>query len=245
VFIYFAGLCAADPTTKDLAWLPADAAEQHAASRLYLKDLHALLTQVPARHIFLVADSCMEDDWIGTSAIGADPTVREMYQKKSRWVLASGVAAPQPEEGGQPEFSAFTRHFVEILRDQQLAYLTPLHLERELSARLQPAARQALRSGPLTGLGDDNGQFVFRLDGATPPAAEIRVPAKTDPRMDMLRQYIETGRTFSLPPDLKAQVLADLQGQVDALQKEIQGQRRRQEEGRLKTLEEWRRRPVK
>ncbi len=96
----------------------------------------------------------------------------------------------------------------------------------------------------MTGLGDDDGQFVFRLEGAEPPTSEIRVPVKEDPRIAMLRQYIETGRSFSLPPDLKNQVLADLEGQVDTLQKEIQGKRRQQEEGRLKKIEEWSRRPA-
>jgi len=61
----------------------------------------------------------------------------------------------------------------------------------------------------------------------------------------MLRQYIETGRSISLPPDLKNQVLGDLQGQVDTLQKEIQGKRRQQEEVRLKKIEEWSRRPAR
>ena len=97
-----------------------------------------------------------------------------------------------------------------------------------------------MRQGPMTGLGDEDGQFVFRLEGANPPAVEARVPAMEDPRVARLRQHIETGRTINLPPEIKTQVLADLQGQADALLQEIQETRRRQEEARAKRIETWR-----
>lgn len=240
LFVYFAGHCQVDPATKDVWWLPFDGAESHLNAALSLKEIWIQLSRVTAQHILLVADACVEDDLVGMSLISGDRTVREAYRKKSRWVLAAGVTAPQPESGGgQPAPSVFTRTLVEILRDQQLAYLTPLHLAEEMAQRLPPDASQTMRSGPMTGLGDDNGQFVFRLEGADPPTAEIRVPAKEDPRIAMLRQYIETGRSTSLPPDLKNQVLADLQGQVDTLQKEIQSKRRQQEEASLKKIKEW------
>jgi len=246
LFVYFAGHCQVDPATKDVWWLPSDGAENNLNSSLSLIELQMQISRMSAQHILLVADACVEDEMVGTSKISGDPTVREIYQKKSRWVLASGVPAPRPEgEGGQVAPSAFTRALVDFLRDQQLPYLTPLHLAQEMAERLPPTASQTLRSGPMTGLGDDDGQFVFRLEGANPPTAEIRVPAKEDPRIAMLRQYIETGRSISLPPDLKNQVLGDLQGQVDTLQKEIQGKRRQQEDVRLKKIEEWSRRPAR
>jgi hypothetical protein len=243
VILYFAGRCHLDPTTKEAWWLPADAVETNPASFLSHTDLQLLLASVPARHLLVVADSCVEEGLVGTSRIFGDPTVRDAYQKRSRWLLASGAAAPRPRDGGPPAPSAFSQTLVSILRDQQLLYVTPLHLAQELEERLPAAEKRSLTSGPMVGLGDDDGQFVFRLEGATPPAAEIRVPAKEEPRIARLRQHMETGRSLNLPQALKEQVLADLQGQVDNLQKETRERRRQQEEGRLKRLEERRKGP--
>jgi len=243
VILYFAGHCRLDPATGEGWWLPADANEANPASLLSHTDLQLLLAAVPARHLLLVADSCLEKGLAGESRIFSDPPVRELYQRRSRWLLASGATAPRPREGGQAGLSSFTQALVSVLRDQQLPYLTPLHLTQELEERLPAAEKQALTSGPMVGQGDEDGQFVFRLEGANLPAAELLVPAREEPRMARLRQHLETGRSLNLPEALKAEVLADLQGQVDGLQKAAREKRRQQEEARLKRLEERRKGP--
>lgn len=233
ILIYFAGRCAVDPQTKEVGWLPADAVENDATSYILLKDLQVLLSQVPARHVFVVADSCVGDALIGGTKITGDPTVREVYQRKSRWVLNAGVPAPQGE-GGKP--SAFTQAFVESLGENQLAYLTPLHLDLEMAKRLPPAANRTLKSGPMLGVGDDDGQFVLRLDGATPPTGETRVPGKEDPRIARVRWEIEQIREMPLRQALKEQAVASLQGQLDGIRKEMEEQRKKLELERLEAI---------
>lgn len=241
LLVYFAGHCQVDAATKEVWWLPADAQAQTPATLLALSEIQLSLAQLPARHILVIADTCVGEGLVGTSRISGDPTIRGLYQRKSRWVLSAGVPAPQPRGGGDRAApSPFTQALVDILRDQQLPYLTPLHLGQELAERLSPAERQMMQSGPMTGAGDEDGQFVFRLEGASPPAFEMRVPAKEDPRVVRLRQQIEIGRSISLPVPIKEQVLADLQRQVDVLQAEAHEQRRRQEEARLRAIEAWR-----
>jgi formylglycine-generating enzyme required for sulfatase activity len=233
ILIYFAGHCQVDPQTRDVGWLPSDAVENDATSFILLKDLQLLLAQIPARHLFLVVDSCVGDGLIGASKITGDPTVREVYQKKSRWVLGGGVSAPQGESG---KIGEFTQAFVSSLSENQLAYLTPLHLDQEMTKRLPPAANRTLRSGPMLGVGDDDGQFVLRMDGASLPSSEIRVPGKEDPRIARVRWEIEQIREMPLRQPLKEQAVASLQGQLEAVRKEMEEQRRKLEQERLEAI---------
>jgi hypothetical protein len=239
VFIYFAGHCRVDPQTKEVEWLPADAAEGAPASFLSVLELQVQLAQIPARHVFMVADSCVGEGLLGASRILGAPTVLGVYQRKSRWVLAAEVPAPQSDGDGP---SPFTQAFVGSLRDNQLAYLTPIHLGQEVARRLPPEAVQLLKDGPMLGVGDDDGQFVFRLDGASPPTSPILVPALEDPTSVRLMQYLEVAKSVNLPQALKDQVLADLRGQLETANQAIGEQRRKQEAARTQKMEEWRRR---
>jgi formylglycine-generating enzyme required for sulfatase activity len=233
ILIYFAGHCQVDPQTREVGWLPSDAVENDATSYILLKDLQLLLAQIPARHIFLVADSCVGDGVLGASKITGDPTVREVYQKKSRWVLSAGVPAPQGESG---KASEFTQAFVGSLSENQLAYLTPLHLDQEMTKRLPPAANRTLKSGPMLGVGDDDGQFVLQLDGASLPTSEIRVPGKEDPRIARVRWEIEQIQGMPLRQSLKEQAVASLRGQMEAVRKEMEEQRKALELERLEAI---------
>jgi formylglycine-generating enzyme required for sulfatase activity len=242
VIVYFAGHCQADPGSKDVWWLPADAQEDDVTSYLSLNDLPAILGQIPARHIFLISDACIPDDIIGWNRIAGTPTVREVYQKRSRWVLSSGSLFPAPE-GGQRRAvpSVFTGALLKELEANQEAYLTPVHLLSLFTRDLASAAIQSLKSGPISGVGDDAGQFVFRLDGASPPTAEIRVPSLEDPRLASLRQQVEaTKQLGGLPEEIRNQAVAALQAKIDVIEKEIQAKKeaetRRLEEQRLAAL---------
>jgi formylglycine-generating enzyme required for sulfatase activity len=241
IIIYFAGHCQADTQSKDVWWLPSDAQEDDVTSYLSLSDLPAILGGIPARHLFLVADSCVPDEMVGVNRIVGTPTVQEVYQKRSRWLLSSGSVFPVPE-GGQRRAvpSAFTATLLKNLEENQGAYLTPPHLIALLAKQLPAAAIQAMKSGPIAGVGDDAGLFSFRLDGAT-PTPDLRVPSLEDPRLASLRGQIEaTERLVDLPQDVRNAAAASLKGKLEAIEKEIQAKKdaeaRRAEEQRLAAL---------
>lgn len=239
LLIYFAGHCQTEGQGKDVGWIPADGSDGNPASLLSTTELQAQLAQIPARHVFVVADSCLDEGALGASRILGTPTVQDVYKRKSRWMLSAGVPSPQADGA---DMSQFSQAFVGSLRDNQLAYLTPIHLMQEMAKRLSPEAIQKVKDGPMTGVGDDDGQFIFRLDGATPPTTSIQVPVLEDPKVARLTQHIEVAKGVNLPQGLKDQVLADLQGQLNTVQQSIGEQRRKQEEERTKRIEEWRRR---
>lgn len=233
VFFYFAGQCQVDPKTKEAGLLPAGAVEDVPTSFILVKELQDVLSRVPARHIFVAVDSCVGDFLVGGSKISGDPPVREVYQKKSRWVLAAGT--PPQADGG---LSPFAQALVDSLRENTLAYLTPLHLGQELATRLPPAANRTLKSGPMVGVGDEDGQFVFRLEGAPPPAEEIRVPSPEDPRIARVRWEIEQIQEMPLSSPLKERAVASLQGRLNDIRAEIEEQRRKLEAERQERIKQ-------
>jgi formylglycine-generating enzyme required for sulfatase activity len=229
LLIYFAGHCQVDAASKEVWWLPADATEDDPTSFISLSDMQKMLAQIPARHVLLLADSCISEGFLGASRISGTPTVRDVFQKKSRWVLGSGDLFPKPE--GDPRRaapSAFTSAAVKALQDYQDVYTTPLHIAEILMKQLPPAAAIALKNQPLAGVGDDGGQFMFRLDGASITATaidrKVPVPAE-DARLAGLQQQIEATRALSLPQNIKDQAIAALQRQLDAVQKEIEAKK--------------------
>ena len=233
VLIYFAGHCAVDPKSKTAAWLPSAADERDPFSFISMDELLTVVKNLEARHVFLIMDSCVGDVLVGASKISGNPSVREVYQKKSRWVLASGAPAPMPEIGGaQPGPSLFTRALIDSLSENRLAYLTPLHLGEEMVKRLPSDAIRILKNGPMAKVpgmidaGDDNGQFVFRLDGASPPTAEIRVPSPEEPPVSRMRWEIAQVQQMPLRQPLKDQAVASLQRQMDDIRKKIEDERR-------------------
>lgn len=239
VLIYFAGRCQTDPQTREVGWLPANAVADVSATFISMKDLQDALKVIPAHHILLVADSCVDDRLVGTSKISGDPPVHEVYQKKSRWIVAAGVTEAVPGGGEAPAgLSRFAQAFLDSLRENQLAYFTPLHLGQELARRLPPAANRVLKSGPITGVGDEDGQFVFRLDGASPPTTEIRVPSPEDPRIARVRWEIEQIGEMPLQPPLKTRAVAALQERMAAIQREIAEQVRKMEEERQERIKQ-------
>ena len=161
VLIYFAGNCQVDPKTKDVGLLPAGAVEDVSTSFISMKDLQDVLGVVPARHIFLAVDSCVGDLLVGTSKISGDPTVREVYQKKSRWVLAAGVLAPQPEGGeAQPGPSVFTQAIWGVLPSFACPSAARLHPCGDLQRKRQRselAKTQTRRFSVRTGVNDGSG----------------------------------------------------------------------------------------
>jgi formylglycine-generating enzyme required for sulfatase activity len=242
LFIYYAGHCLVEEASKETWWLPADAQEDDVTSYISLKDLQTLLAQIPARHIFLVADSCFDETLLGANRIAGTPTVREAYQKKSRWLLASGVMAPAPEGGpGRPGPSPFTSAFLQMLGNNQEAYLTPIHIAVALTKRLPEAARRGMKYQPLAGVEDDGGQFVFRLEGAAPPATLAKIPSLEDPRIVALREQLAATQALSLPQAIKDQAIAALRTQIQGIEKEIAEKqaeaKRRDEEQRLAALQ--------
>ncbi len=178
LFIYYAGHGEYEGTGKEKSekekvdgmgyWIPSDAELDDPASYIFNSQVRDYLANIPARHIYAVVDSCFSGSLMGrTRAVGlSKAAIKELYQEKSRWVLASGGLYPVPDVADKSKqgHSTFAWHFMKILRQNTSPYLLAKDIAEPIAIRVSNEVQGQLpRSAPVLAAGDEGGQFVFRL----------------------------------------------------------------------------------
>jgi hypothetical protein len=101
--------------------------------------------------------------------------VKVFYQGKSRWVLASREPHPVPDlaDKSKEGHSAFAWHFMKILEENTNQYLLAREIVEPVTNRVSDEVQGELPCGaPVSGAGDEGGQFVFRLKDANDEDAD-------------------------------------------------------------------------
>jgi hypothetical protein len=103
VFVFYAGHGQTDRITKSGSWIPVDGGRDQYAQTNWLPNIHVrnMLAALPARHVFLIADSCFSGDILDTNR-GASPEItseylRRAYSLVSRQVMTSGASESVPD----------------------------------------------------------------------------------------------------------------------------------------------------
>lgn len=224
LFIYYAGHGEYETTGKDKDktegmgyWIPTDAELDDPASYIFNSQVKDYLTNIPARHIYMVSDSCFSGALMGkTRALGLSKSaIKELYQEKSRWVLASGGLYPVPDaaDKGKKGHSTFAWHFMKILEKNTNPYLLVKDIIEPLAVRVSNEVQGQLpRSAPVTAAGDEGGQFVFKLK------RDLLKGAGPDPA-DLARLEAERKKTEALKAEV-AGLEEQLKKQEEALKKQ-------------------------
>jgi len=195
LFIYYAGHGDYETSGKDKEkdqgmgyWIPSDAELDDPSTYIFNSQVRDYLANIPARHIYAVVDSCFSASLMGrTRAIGLSKSaIKELYQEKSRWILASGGFYPVPDiaDKSKKGHSTFAWHFMKILRDNTGPYLLAKDIIEPLAVKVSNDVQGQLpRSTPVIAAGDEGGQFVFRLrkefqKGAASPEDVARIEAE-------------------------------------------------------------------
>jgi len=149
-------------------WIPSDAELDDPSSYVFNSQVRDYLANIPARHIYLVADSCFSGSLMGrTRQLGLSKSaIQELWQLPSRWVLASGGLYPVPDAADKAKngHSTFAWHLMKLLRDNKKPYLLAKDLAEPIAIRVSNEVQGQLpRSAPVMAAGDEGGQFVFRL----------------------------------------------------------------------------------
>ena len=147
-------------------WIPSDAEVDDPSSYIFNSQVRDYLANIDARHIYAVVDSCFSGSLMGRSRALGRGAIKELYQAKSRWVLASGGLYPVPDavdknKGGH---STFAWYFMKELKKNTEPYLLAKDIAEPVAIGVSNEVKDQLpRSGQVVGAGDDGGQFVFRL----------------------------------------------------------------------------------
>lgn len=173
VLIYYAGHGYTDQF-KTGFWIPADGGTDVEAQDRWIpnQQIRNFVSQMKARSVALVADSCFSGDLLNVSR-GAAPTLDAEYYKaalkyRARQVLTSGASETVPDE------SEFARQFRTVLESNTEVVLDPV-------AMYDRIRRGVTKTLPLLGTlpgQETGGSFALFLKGSgTGPVAQVTTPS--------------------------------------------------------------------
>jgi hypothetical protein len=203
VFVFYAGHGQTDEITKSGSWIPVDGGRDQYAQANWLPNIQVrnMLTALPARHVFLIADACFSGDILDTNR-SASPRIdseyyRRAYSRVSRQVMTSGASESVPDS------SEFALRLKSALTRSSDPCIDPEYLFLNI--------RQVRSTQPLLGYirGSEHqaeGSFLFFRRNPSPvspvPVISTTVehpplPAVSPPQA---RTLVLGGRSVSLPP---------------------------------------------
>ena len=140
-------------------WIPSDAKTGTYGDYIPNQTLLNVLKNIEAQHIFLIADACFSGSLLASSGRGYVDTV-EKY--KSRWCLASG-RLEVVSDGAIGTNSPFASTLIEYLNSNTNPTVTVSELVTNVKIRVAEDANQTPIGSTLKNLGDEGGEFVFRV----------------------------------------------------------------------------------
>jgi formylglycine-generating enzyme required for sulfatase activity len=187
VLIYYAGHGELEKITGSGYWVPHNAKGGDVSTYMDNSIIQKYIKAIPARHVFLVADSCFSGTLFG-EARSLPPINNKfyasLYKEKSRWGMTSGNRTPVSDSGSGGH-SIFAYHFLKELRGSKKPYLTPRDIYQRIGPIVRNNSEQMPITKPIKNTGDEGGEFVFiRMSKLTMPGThkqELEIEPPTPP----------------------------------------------------------------
>jgi len=184
VFVFHAGHCISDDTSKTSAWISHDGSRKMNNQNGWIdhKQVRSYLDSLKARHVFLVSDSCFSGDLLdakrGMSEFIVDYPAA--YNLESRQAMTSGASEEVADE------SEFASRLKNLLLRTETPYITPLFLcSQIIEVKTMRPLLTIPNLGPIPHSGHKvGGNFLFFRKNPTvaqPPAAVTPAVAATEP----------------------------------------------------------------
>jgi len=176
-------------TDIDGYWIPTDGEKNNIGTYISNADLRNLLAAIPARHVWLISDSCFSGALISgvqrsiAPEIMPDRFLRQKQKARSRTVLASGKNEPVADEAtvqacrGHSPFACFLLKYLE--GDDNLFTLSAT-ASMEVARNVVNNSRQTPVWGQMRDSGDENGDFILINKRKLPSAKEADRLLATD-----------------------------------------------------------------
>ncbi|MDR1128307.1 MAG: tetratricopeptide repeat protein, partial [Treponema sp.] len=209
VFVFHAGHGFKDEATETGAWIPADAGRSPMRKEGWIShdEIRRYLDRLPARHVFLISDSCYSGDLLMMAREGTAPQFDSVYYRKayasmSRQILSSGASETVPDS------SEFARRLKNALSRAEGACIDPLKLFEQV--------REVQGSQPRYGvmpqsLHQADGSFLFfrkQTAGAAVTAPVIQPAPHQIPTANTAQSYFDQGKIFFDRKDYETAIIA-------------------------------------
>ncbi|MFK8044052.1 MAG: caspase family protein [Crocinitomicaceae bacterium] len=159
VIVYFSGHGYFDAELGEGYWIPVDAKKGADGDYLPNSFMMQLMKKVNSKHLFLVADACFSGSLFNNSNRGYTENVGSY---KSRWGLASG-RLEYVSDGKVGEHSPFNKYLVEYLIKNDKSEFSVSEMIQYVKIKVANETSQSPIGNPLTGLGDEGGEFIFKV----------------------------------------------------------------------------------
>jgi len=164
VLIYYAGHGYLDEFEAAF-WTPVNAKKEDVFGLIATDRINRILAKLPARHIFLVSDSCYSGGFVNVRSLQRKSLMDDKYfvenvLRNSRQILTSGgieVVADDGKEG----HSIFAYHFLRELAMNPNDYLSASALSEHMERVVTRNAQQEPRWARLANANDEDGEFFF------------------------------------------------------------------------------------
>ena len=164
VLIYYAGHGELDKITGSGWWIPYNAVASDPSTYIDNSVVQQYIKAIPARHVFLVVDSCFSGTLFGESRalppVIGDKFYATLFEEKSRWGMTSGNLTPVADSGSGGH-SIFAYHFLKTLRKNQKPYFTPREIYQKIGPIIRNNSEQMPITKPIKNTGDEGGEFIF------------------------------------------------------------------------------------
>ncbi len=184
VLVYYAGHGYLDQQTKRAYWIPVDANSKFSPNRIISDDLMNEVSDVPARHVLVISDSCYSGDMATRgiadteAASSRSATIARMAVRRSRNLMASGGDEPVADAGGNGH-SIFANVLLRSLNEDDQAMFTGSAIfYQDIKDLVVGNSRQTPEYAVIPDSAHDGGDFVFvRTGKAIAGGAKARAEA--------------------------------------------------------------------
>ncbi len=220
VVIYYAGHGHLDDLTDEGSWIPWESDTRNPESWISNARIKTIIAAMPARHVFLVSDSCFSGDFFrGKRNRGIEiiknEQVRDEYLLRSRTAITSGALEPVAD-GGADGQSVFTYFFLKALRQIREPYVMTHEIFDRVRRGVEANADQRPQSGMLSGTNGEQGLFVLFRKGDAIIDQQLVEMRERNNRLEaqMLRVEQERAENIRRQEEKEAE-LARLQAEIE------------------------------
>lgn len=169
VLIYFAGHGHLDPHSKRGFLVPFDGAPNDDSTYIRNTTLRDYFQDCHARHILFLSDACFSGTLlVERRSKGAQLAAQQLERLNSRWVICSGRHNQEVLDGPPGGHSPFAQAVLNALGKVDQPAITSAFLGQWVQEETQHNYNEQLPDyGPVYGVGDQRGQFVFWPQGST------------------------------------------------------------------------------
>jgi WD40 repeat protein len=159
LLIYFSGHGFYNSKIDEGYWVPYGAQKNEETDYLPNSTLVKYIKSIDCKHIFLVVDACFSGSLFSDGHKGY---VEKVGQFKSRWCLSSG-RLELVSDGKTGENSPFAFYFIKFLKENTKPEFSVSELIQYVKVAVSNNTEQTPIGNPLKNVGDEGGEFIFRL----------------------------------------------------------------------------------